>query len=104
LAQNINAKAEGIEGKPAFREAPFGHYVMHRTKLARGSRRMSQKSQTDQHKSAAVEPVVAGERAADLAWQSPIVMITSSSSSVYVTDKNRTKWEEHPPLPDKKSA
>jgi hypothetical protein len=40
-----------------------------------------------------VEPAAAGEKLADSAWQTPIVMITSYSNSVYVTDKSRTKWE-----------
>jgi hypothetical protein len=65
---------------------------------------MSQKSQADQHMSVAVESAVAQEKTADLAWNAPIVMVTSSSNSVYVTDKNRTKWEEHQALPDKKRA
>jgi hypothetical protein len=65
---------------------------------------MSQKSQADLHTSAAVETASGQEGMADSAWQSPIVMITSSSSSVYVTDKNRTKWVEHKPSSDKKGA
>jgi hypothetical protein len=65
---------------------------------------MSRKLQADLHTSTAAEPAVGQEGAADSAWQAPIVMITSSSSSVYVTDKSCTKWEEHKPSSDEKSA
>jgi hypothetical protein len=59
---------------------------------------MSQKSQDDQHKSSSAEVPVA--QAVDFALASPIVMITSQSGSVYVSDRDRTQWEEHP-MPQK---
>ena len=48
--------------------------------------------------------VLLGVSELDLAWQSPIVMITPASSSIYVTDRNRTKWEELRPLSNEKCS
>jgi hypothetical protein len=54
---------------------------------------MSQKSPDDQHKSSSAESAQAVDYSA---LSSPIVMITSQSGSVFVSDLNLTQWEEHP--------
>jgi hypothetical protein len=55
---------------------------------------MSQKSQGDQRKSSSGASEAA--QALDSALSSPIVMITSQSGSVYVSNRDRTQWNEHP--------
>jgi hypothetical protein len=61
---------------------------------------MSQKSQADLHESAAAAAMPEG--AAETApSNSPVVMITSASEGVYVTDQQLTKWERISPPTDR---